>query len=512
MKKIFTLATLIVSFNLAWSQCVPTCSVYNVVPITYTVFDNLGGPNGFGSNELTLSDDDLSGTVPLGFSFNFFCNNYTDCQISSNGYMTFDLATFVNGCCSGGVIPSSFQPNDYIALSWNDWYPPGGGIIAYETVGTAPNRMFILTYTNIPHCCTTGPPDNSGQIVLYETSNIIDIYTGHITNDGSSATEGIEDASGTNGVAVSGRNSSLWTTNNTAYRFLPYVPTPPTAIAGNTIMCEGDLQTYIATSMSGATSYNWSTPGGWNGTSTTSTLTANVGASGTLSVTATYTCGTSAPATLTVSAIAAPIVSLNPITPNIICSGDFAVITGSAQGAVIYTLYPVNMVGTPPFTVQPSATTVYTLTAMNNSNCASFNNPSSMITVKSTPTITVNSGAICLGQEFVMFPAGADSYTFSSLFHKVTPTTVGTHTYSVVGTNSTGCVSDPVISSVLVNPIPNTSALAANPSICSKESTTLTASGASTYSWNVGGSNAVITVTPNGSTVYTCYRNPGRML
>jgi hypothetical protein len=503
MKKIFTFATFLFSFNLAWSQCIPTCSVYNVVPITYTVFDNLGGPNGFGNNELTLSDDDVSGTVPLGFTFNFFCNSYTGCQIVSNGYITFDLATFVNGCCQGGTIPSSSQPNDIVALSWNDWYPPGAGIIAYETIGTAPNRMFIVTYTNIPHCCTSGPPDNSGQIVLYETSNIIDIYTGHITSDGSPATEGIEDASGSNGTAVPGRNSTQWTTNNTAYRFLPYTAAPPTAISGNTVMCEGELQTYIAATAPGASSYNWSIPSGWNGSSTTATLVANVGTSGTLSVTATYTCGTSAPAVLNISAIASPVVTLSPVSPNIICSGEQVVITGSAQGAVIYTLLPSNMVGTPPFTVQPGSSTTYTLRGMNNSNCVSFNNASALVTVKSTPTISVNSGSICLGNPFVMNPTGATQYTFSSLFHIVTPSAVGTHTYSVVGTNSTGCISDEVISTVVVNPIPNISALASNATVCPKESATLTASGATSYSWDVGGSTAVITVTPNGSTVYT---------
>ena len=37
-------------------------------------------------NLVTLSDDAMTGTLPIGFTFNFFGTNYTQFEISSNGF------------------------------------------------------------------------------------------------------------------------------------------------------------------------------------------------------------------------------------------------------------------------------------------------------------------------------------------------------------------------------------------------------------------------------------------
>ena len=43
-------------------------------------------------------DDHYSNAIPIGFSFNFFGNNYNSLLVSTNGYITFDL-TNANGYC-----------------------------------------------------------------------------------------------------------------------------------------------------------------------------------------------------------------------------------------------------------------------------------------------------------------------------------------------------------------------------------------------------------------------------
>ena len=56
---------------------------------------------------VSLTDDSYSGVVNLGFTFNFYGTNYTQCVIGSNGVVTFDL-TEANGYCPwalGGVAP-----------------------------------------------------------------------------------------------------------------------------------------------------------------------------------------------------------------------------------------------------------------------------------------------------------------------------------------------------------------------------------------------------------------------
>lgn len=39
---------------------------------------------------VTLSDDQVSGAIPIGFNFTFFCNNYTNAYISSTNFVTFN--------------------------------------------------------------------------------------------------------------------------------------------------------------------------------------------------------------------------------------------------------------------------------------------------------------------------------------------------------------------------------------------------------------------------------------
>ena len=51
------------------------------------------------ANLVTLSDDAMSTALPIGFTFNFFGNAYTQFEISSNGFITFNLGANASGCC-----------------------------------------------------------------------------------------------------------------------------------------------------------------------------------------------------------------------------------------------------------------------------------------------------------------------------------------------------------------------------------------------------------------------------
>jgi len=503
MKKlIFFLAFGFASIGSVWSQCAPSCSNYIVSPITFTTFTGLGGGSGYGVNEQFLSDDQTSSPLPIGFTFSFMCNTYTQFVISSNGFISFDLGA-PNGCCQGQLLPDGNTPNNLISLFWNDLYPPGGGTITYALTGVSPNQMLIVTYTNVPFCCTANPPFSSGQIVLYEGSNVIDLYVSDQQGNNSGLmTQGIENSNGTHAYPAPGRNASAWTATNSAYRWTPTnAPTAPGAITGNTTACVGSQVNFVIPPSPGATSYTWSLPGGWTGTSTTTALTATVGASGSISVSAVYTCGVSSPTTLVFTTIPPPVVSFQAVNPPLVCSGS--PVTISTSGATTYTLEPGGITNGPPFVVNPLSSTVYTLMGTDANGCVSINNPTVSVTVNQTPTVTINSGVICLGESFTLTPSGATIYTLSSGFSVVTPNTAGVQTYTVVGTNSTGCVSLPAISSLTVNALPNVTAGATRTSICRGESTTLTASGAVSYSWNTGPTTAAIVVSPLSNTGYT---------
>lgn len=79
------------------------------------------------------------------------------------------------------------------------------------------------------------------------------------------------------------------------------IPSTPGAISGNTTVCTGSNPSYSVTNDPTATSYSWSLPGSWTGTSTTNIISPIPGTSGIFSVTATNTCGTSSAQTLSVT-------------------------------------------------------------------------------------------------------------------------------------------------------------------------------------------------------------------
>jgi len=179
---------------------------------TYSPFASVG-------SLVVLGDDQVSGNLPIGFTFNFFGVTYTDFYISSNGFITFSNGGS-SGCCSGYLLPTFDGVENVICWGWNDLYPPGSGTITYETIGTAPTRKLLVTFTDQWHCCS-GPAVNTAQIVLSESTNIIEIHSTVVTNDGSTCTQGIENAAGTIGYETPGRNSTLWTANNDYVAFVP---------------------------------------------------------------------------------------------------------------------------------------------------------------------------------------------------------------------------------------------------------------------------------------------------
>ncbi|MDP3557364.1 MAG: T9SS type A sorting domain-containing protein [Bacteroidota bacterium] len=120
------------------------------------------------------------------------------------------------------------------------------------------------------------------------------------------------------------------------------------------------------------------------------------------------------------------------------------------------------------------------------------------VTVNAIPTVVVNSGAICTGSSFTLNPSGATSYTYSS-GPVVTPT--ANTSYTVTGTTS-GCSAD-AVSSVTVNALPSVTAVSSTSILCVGQTASLTASGATTYTWNTSANTAVIAISPTVTTTYT---------
>ncbi len=190
-----------------------SCTGYSVQSIPYRPASGSG-------TRLSLGDESVSNALPIGFSFDFYCSSYTSLYVSSNGWLTFSSLSASDPQYVTSSIPNANSPNAIIAFAWDDLDPASGGTMEYFTMGSAPNRRFVLKLANVPHysCsfCLV-----SMQIILEEGTNAIEFHNTRVDNHGVSGTmtQGIEDGTGIRGLTVAGRNASTWNSINDAYRF-----------------------------------------------------------------------------------------------------------------------------------------------------------------------------------------------------------------------------------------------------------------------------------------------------
>ena len=272
------------------------------------------------------------------------------------------------------------------------------------------------------------------------------------------------------------------------------VSPPITVIVNSPTICAGQSATLTA---GGGTTYTWSA-----GTTNAGLDTAVV----TPAVTSTYTvtgvsgvCSNTAVSTVTVTPL--PPVAVN--SPSI-CSGQTATLTATGGSTYTWTV-GVTSTGINTGTAAPAATTSYTVTGTT-SGCSST--AVSTVTVNSLPIVTVNSPTICIGLTATLTASGASTYTWSAGtltagLDTATVSPASTTNYTVTGTSSLGCV-DSAISTVTVSP---QLVMGVNsPTICAGQSVTLTATGASTYTWSAGTASAGLdtaVVTPAITSTFT---------
>jgi hypothetical protein len=180
------------------------------------------------SSGLVVSDDWHSSVISLGFTFTFYGNNYTQCVIGTNGSITFNLANASNYHPWGiGVNQPTTNPGQLmntINVPWEDLYNPAGGTTTYARMGSAPNRIFLLEYCNVPYFGCNSLLF-SGQVILYESSNIIETHiwnkpSGCSWNSGH-AVHSVHNSTGSVASVVTGRNASNspWSATNEGMRW-----------------------------------------------------------------------------------------------------------------------------------------------------------------------------------------------------------------------------------------------------------------------------------------------------
>ncbi|MCX6875772.1 MAG: hypothetical protein NTW21_18480 [Verrucomicrobia bacterium] len=127
------------------------------------------------------SDDSYSEAVSIGFPFYFYGNQYTTCYIGTNGYITFGSGSsaYPNhaGASFAVPFPKTISPRNVIAGFFADLKPGDAlsGKIFFDTLGTAPNRRFIVQWQNVSYYSTPAK-HVTFQIKLFEGTNIAEMH------------------------------------------------------------------------------------------------------------------------------------------------------------------------------------------------------------------------------------------------------------------------------------------------------------------------------------------------
>ncbi len=220
-------------------------STYTAAPITYSF-------EAFTGTALPTTDDILFNSITMfGFPICYGGSQYWGGYVASNSSFVFaGVPCFPNigfgtmaapGIGTGWSITNPAPvintsiPRNAILGPWQDIDPSIGGTMRYYTAGVAPNRRFVVSYENIPmfSCGTSSPAIYfTGQIKIYETTNIIEIHIGNKGvcsgwNNGQ-AVMGLHSYDGTIYIppvnmtahnATAGPPYNQWSMTNTAYRF-----------------------------------------------------------------------------------------------------------------------------------------------------------------------------------------------------------------------------------------------------------------------------------------------------
>ena len=267
----------------------------------------------------------------------------------------------------------------------------------------------------------------------------------------------------------------------------------PTVAASitNTTICNGGS---VVENLTGATTYTW-LPSGSGATSTLTPTSTTI-----YTITGSTGACTSAVKNVTVTVTPNPTVNITASSTTI-CAGQTATLT--ASGATTYAWLPGSQTTT-VIAVTPTTTASYTVTGTT-SGCSS--NKTITVNVTNTPTIatSITNTTICSGSSVVTSVTGASTYTWlpSGSGNTSTLTPSSTTVYTVTGANGS-CVSAPKNFTINVTPTPTTNVTASSSTICAGQTVTMTASGATNYSWLPGPfTTTVVVVNPTSTTTYT---------
>lgn len=475
-----------------------TVTAQPAVTTTYTIT----GFNAFGCSATTtvtltinplpvVTVDPSSAAICKGFSTN----------LTAAGAATYTWATSggLNVTTGANVVASPANTKTYTLVGTSNT-----GCSSVTTVTVIVNALPVVSINPAAiTICQGNSTDLTAAGALNYTwapQSSLNSTTGNIVNASPGTTKTFT-VTGTNAAGCSATAQSVITVR----------PKPPAAVSPSVVSyCPDGSATLIA---SGGVSYSWTPSAGLNVT-TGSTVVASPNSNRTYTVTCTDAFGCTATATSKITVNVNPTLAITPSSAQICIGGN---VTLTASGASTYSWSPsagLSVTTGASVLANPSITTTYTVTGINATGCTAT--ATRLVTVNPNPSVTVNpaSPSICIGSGTLLTASGASIYNWLpstglniTSGAVVTATPLVTTSYTVTGTNTFGC-SASQFTVVTVNSLPVLNVLSQPSTICQGVSSTLSASGAMTYSWSppLAGLNVVVgdvvIATPFSNTTY----------
>lgn len=193
-----SLKSLIPVFILLYSTFAGAAT-YGYAPTTYSWVDNTahtdvtwaGAAGCSGGWNSAPVDDDITAAIALPFAFTFGATAYNYVQVMSNGRLQFVAAAASTSYCGYGtqsVGPPPTYPyvypdgnmNNTMRMYGADFCPAGGGggcsgRVTYKTLGAAPYRTFVVTWSQMKEW-NSGASLFNVQVILYENGDFVYQY------------------------------------------------------------------------------------------------------------------------------------------------------------------------------------------------------------------------------------------------------------------------------------------------------------------------------------------------
>jgi len=345
-------------------------------------------------------------------------------SVSQSGVYTV-TATNTEGCSNTANVTVTVNPLPNVSISGNNSFCQGDNVTLTATgantyVWSNTSNNASITVSNAGNYTVTGTDGNGCSNTATKAVSVNPTYNTPLTHsmcDGESY-----NFYGQNITAAGTYTHTLQTVNgcdSVLTLTVTLKALPPTAITGNTTLCEGETTTLVAT---GGVSYAWSNGGTSNSTT--------VNQSGVYTVIATNAEGCSATANVTVTVNPLPTITIGGSTT--VCAGNSTMLTASGANSYSWST------GDNTASVNIDAFGVYTVTGTSSEGCS--NTASVTVLISQLPNITITGMTdICAGENTTLTANGGETYLWSdgTTNNNLTVSTAGT--YQVIGYNAAGC-------------------------------------------------------------------------